>query len=215
VFRDPHPRLGVIFADSGANSQQFHNQQKGVIAMCSTYFIMRALATVALATVLCQTDFAWSQQAIGPATGSAQKGVLMRVAELQQVRGPGLVPEVVPRYYPGDASATAQLKRKAQEPFSGRAQPERDGSYANENGTGIEGLGTNFQGISWTTSIPPDPVIAAGPNHVVLVVNSRLAIYTKSGSLVSQTELYNWFANVNPPGTVFDPKVIYDQHASR
>ena len=41
-----------------------------------------------------------------------------------------------------------------------------------------------FPGISATGWEPPDPDIAVGPNHIVEVVNSSIAIYTKSGSKI-------------------------------
>lgn len=33
----------------------------------------------------------------------------------------------------------------------------------------------SFQGISFTGTRPPDPVIAAGPNHIVIAVNSKIS----------------------------------------
>ncbi len=42
-----------------------------------------------------------------------------------------------------------------------------------------------FPGIGANGSIPPDPNIAVGPNNIVQVVNTRLAIYNKSGAILS------------------------------
>ena len=58
---------------------------------------------------------------------------------------------------------------------------------------------------------PPDPMIAAGPNHLVVVVNTVIAIYTKSGTLVSQTNFSNFFGRFNIPSCCFDPRIVYDQ----
>ena len=74
----------------------------------------------------------------------------------------------------------------------------------------------NFAGLPATGWLPPDCTMAAGPNHVLLSVNSSVAIYAKSGGapLISKT-LTEWFANVAQQLTIFDPKALYDQHAGR
>ena len=75
---------------------------------------------------------------------------------------------------------------------------------------------TNFAGIAATGWIPPDCTMATGPSHVVLSVNSTVAIYAKSGGApLLQRTLTVWFSNVIQGATIFDPKVLYDQHAGR
>ena len=75
---------------------------------------------------------------------------------------------------------------------------------------------TNFAGIRATGWIPPDCTMATGPNHVVLSVNSSIEIYNKTGgAAVLQRTLTVWFANVIQSATIFDPKLLYDQHAGR
>src|SRR5204863_8301963 len=71
-------------------------------------------------------------------------------------------------------------------------------------------MATNFAGIAQTPYTPPDPVIAVGPSNVVAVVNSIFTIYNKSGTNLYSSTLANWFASVNPPGTPFQPKIVYD-----
>ncbi len=75
---------------------------------------------------------------------------------------------------------------------------------------------TNFAGISATGWIPPDCTMAVGPSHVLVSVNSSLAIYNKTGgAALLQRTLTQWFANMVPGFTIFDPKALYDQHAGR
>jgi hypothetical protein len=75
---------------------------------------------------------------------------------------------------------------------------------------------TNFAGIAATGWIPPDCTMAVGPQHVLLSVNSSLAIYGKTGGQpVLERTLTQWFANVVQGMTIFDPKALYDQHAGR
>jgi hypothetical protein len=75
---------------------------------------------------------------------------------------------------------------------------------------------TNFAGIPSTGWFPPDCTMAAGPQHVLVSVNSSMAIYNKAGGApVLQRTLTQWFANVAQGMTIFDPKALYDQHAGR
>jgi hypothetical protein len=77
----------------------------------------------------------------------------------------------------------------------------------------------SFPGLDYTGKLPPDPIVAVGPNHLVAAVNSKFGIYSKSGSLLFQTQANSWFSNVLPNiatlGGAFDPKVIYDPAAGR
>lgn len=75
---------------------------------------------------------------------------------------------------------------------------------------------TNFVGITATGWIPADCTMAVGPQHVLLSVNSSMAIYSKTGGpAVFQRTLTQWFSNVIQGMTIFDPKALYDQHAGR
>lgn len=75
---------------------------------------------------------------------------------------------------------------------------------------------TNFAGIAATGWRPPDCTMAAGPEHVLVSVNSSLAIYRKAGGpALMQRTLTQWFSNVVQGMTVFDPKALFDQHAGR
>ncbi|MBU1318359.1 MAG: hypothetical protein KKG33_15565 [candidate division Zixibacteria bacterium] len=70
----------------------------------------------------------------------------------------------------------------------------------------------SYQGIISTGWNPPDPHAAVGPEHVVNVVNSSIAVFDKnSGTLLYQVTAENFFAPVNPPSNfIFDPKIVYD-----
>ena len=86
--------------------------------------------------------------------------------------------------------------------------------------TSIEGI--NFDegaANSGFYNIPPDPIGAAGPNHVVSVVNTSIEWHTKAGVQQLSQKLGftsgGFFAPLSPANGTFDPKVIYDQHAGR
>jgi hypothetical protein len=75
---------------------------------------------------------------------------------------------------------------------------------------------TNFAGIAATSMTPPDCTLAVGPDHVLVSVNSTLAIYQKTGNVVhGPRTLTAWFSNVTQGAMVFDPKALYDQHSNR
>lgn len=72
--------------------------------------------------------------------------------------------------------------------------------------------------------IPADPSGAAGPDHVVSVVNVSIQFHTKSGTAlldstvgapITGISLASFFATLSPANATFDPKVLYDQDAER
>ncbi|MEM8930089.1 MAG: hypothetical protein AAGE94_02875 [Acidobacteriota bacterium] len=62
---------------------------------------------------------------------------------------------------------------------------------------------------------PPDAHGAAGPDHLVNVVNSTLRIHAKDGTLLHNSSLASFFAALSPQTKTFDPKVLYDAHDER
>ncbi|GAB4145455.1 MAG: hypothetical protein Fur0021_02750 [Candidatus Promineifilaceae bacterium] len=64
--------------------------------------------------------------------------------------------------------------------------------------------------------VPPDPEMAAGPNHLIAVVNLALEIYDKSGNNLYGPVTTDSFFDAHPScnGT-FDPTVVYDESADR
>jgi len=80
----------------------------------------------------------------------------------------------------------------------------------------------SFAGMSrgsdpYQDPIPPDPVVAAGPQHLVSLVNRRIAFYTKTGNQLAEYYLSSWFNTGGPPNNPlpFDPRVIYDHYSGR
>lgn len=72
-----------------------------------------------------------------------------------------------------------------------------------------------FDGLDETNSIPPDPHIAAGPDHLVATVNSDFGIYDKEGNLLKRIDADSWYRPLLSSVGAFDPKVIYDQFEER
>lgn len=108
-------------------------------------------------------------------------------------------------------------------------------SVAAQNGSAAASLfapqtvGTGFVGISLqdqfndfgTGSIPPDTMGAVGPNHFVEIINSSVAIYSKStGTRLSHVSLTSFFtvtegATTYPRNGSFDPRVLFDKRSGR
>jgi hypothetical protein len=76
-----------------------------------------------------------------------------------------------------------------------------------------------FPGVGANGSAPPDPNVAVGPNHIVQLVNTEVAVYTKSGTIFSgyPKTLGSVFSNLGGgcTGEWGDPIVQYDKVADR
>ena len=70
----------------------------------------------------------------------------------------------------------------------------------------------DFNGINVTAWRPPDPDVAVGRNHIVVVTNDHFAVFDKAGTNLYERDI-NTFSGVS--GFLFDPKVIYDPWNSR
>lgn len=75
--------------------------------------------------------------------------------------------------------------------------------------------GRKFPGMASTGWYPPDCDIAVGQNHIVEVVNSSIAFYTKSGTKQLQQTFETFFAGVAGGSFLFDPKAYYDRANQR
>ncbi len=104
-------------------------------------------------------------------------------------------------------------------------------SAAVQRATSDPGLAAPTPGVSFDSldvteccgggaSVPPDPHLAAGPNHLIAAVNVAFEVYDKSGtSLLGPTTFVSFFAPLAPciagPNGAFDPTVVYDEEADR
>jgi hypothetical protein len=68
--------------------------------------------------------------------------------------------------------------------------------------------------------IPPDTMGAAGPNHLVSILNSEFGVFGKDGTLRSSVTLQSFWASLGtdpgePADFPFDPKILFDQYSGR
>ncbi|HZL34036.1 MAG TPA: dockerin type I domain-containing protein [Tepidisphaeraceae bacterium] len=78
--------------------------------------------------------------------------------------------------------------------------------------------GINFSGdsiVTGTYDVPADANAAAGPADLVAVNNASIAVYTKTGGVLSTQSLRGFFSSLNPSTPTFDAKVLYDPSAGR
>lgn len=75
-----------------------------------------------------------------------------------------------------------------------------------------------FPGVNYSGWTPPDPIIAAGPEHLVVMTNGAIAFFQKDGTKDFEDEIEDSFGFWGEQGAtnfVFDPEVIYDPHEDR
>jgi len=90
-----------------------------------------------------------------------------------------------------------------------------------EAGSEAPVLGVGWPSLNYLAAggwVPPDPELAVGRTHVIAVVNSAFAIYTKSGALVGGPYDFATFMGANPNCAdyfAFDPNVLYDEETGR
>jgi hypothetical protein len=173
---------------------------------------MRTLI-LSLLTLFVYTS-ALSQIAQGPATGSVASGVVVNTNN----------------FSPGDGSYGGPVAKRAHNKFPVYALPMPAEMPAP---TGPEGSNyhaykpldvtttyppiplASFGGIPQTSSIPPDPYMAVGPNHIITVVNTSFRISDKAGNVLKTIDADSWFGTALASPGAFDPKVLYDHFADR
>ncbi|HJQ25903.1 MAG TPA: FG-GAP-like repeat-containing protein [Blastocatellia bacterium] len=114
-------------------------------------------------------------------------------------------------------------QRPAALPSSYREQA--DTAVGQETGRAVSPLApnllTNFQAVDVGLALdgflhrPPDCSIAAGPNHVMVAINSSYVIYSKTGTNLGQASFASFYSNVCSGCSPYDPRVVYDSQAGR
>ncbi len=173
---------------------------------------------IVILAIMLSSTLVWAQRKYPPLEGTTPQGKIVRLSSLPPTSGSLSKPVPVPirgRSY----SSTVQKYMKEQRTSSHiTASQELDNSAISVNAPLVTqtttSLSGNFQGITYTGTVPPDPVIAVGHNYVLVAVNRSLAVFTKSGSKLSQTGFQTLF-NITNGDNIGDPKAIYDQYSQR
>lgn len=76
-------------------------------------------------------------------------------------------------------------------------------------------LSTNFLAlIDNHTAVPPDTMGAVGPNHLMVILNSEVAVQTRQGQYLSKLSLQHFWGSLGYT-SVYDPRVAYNPMADR
>ncbi len=93
-----------------------------------------------------------------------------------------------------------------------------NGYLSDDTGASLN-LINSFPALDYTGFTPPDPILAAGPEQIVAMVNTDIGIYDKaSGAELFRQSLNfdsGFFGSVGATALVFDPWVIYDEDTER
>ena len=173
-----------------------------------------------LPVLLLSSSTAFSQFYQGPAFGSVPSGMAVSTNSFSTESPPSSAAagQVVHKHHsidllpaPDDAAPSSAPEGSNYQPDLSLTQGATDlppvtlGSFA----------GIPDQPIGGVSRIPPDPYCAAGPDHLIAVVNSRFRIWDKSGTILKTIYALDWFNNVLPGNGAFDPKVHYDHFSAR
>ena len=158
----------------------------------------------------------------GPARGSsAPTGAVLpaevsRRAVVREGPGGGLPELEIPSLPdPSDRTASSALCGTNERDDPARALSRGRGAAAKS-----AAVLASFPAIGDDGVTPPDPIVAAGPAHVIVAVNSSFGIFTKSGALLFRFTAASWFqpqlsALSAPTLFVYDPQVAYDHFRDR
>lgn len=172
-----------------------------------------------------------------------QRGVAPPADLVELVSVPALVSAGVATYQVEDPALAATLrvvdtpgrKRQSAEPSTDRSLAPLSQLEAPAAGTLVADsfVGTSFAGpdfddnttLNGFTRIPPDPIGAVGPSHLVETVNEIITFRNKSGTVIGpaagpgptslEAFLGTTSPNLTPLAFTFDPEVTYDEYADR
>lgn len=151
----------------------------------------------------------------GPAVGNVQSGVVLNTNNFPEAPI-NIDPQII-----RDRNTESPYTEPFISPITSPVTPSIYVEDPLAKGLNSNEIGKNtlllkkFPGIPQTNSIPPDPIIAVGPNHVVACVNSRFSIWDKNGTLLKSIDADQWCTPVLANPGAFDPQIIYDHFEGR
>jgi hypothetical protein len=179
---------------------------------------MKTLVPYVVALVLLSgiSHFASSQQISGPARGSMPSSHhrLNRAAPFLALPRTSVPQAAEPRKKRRrEPSGVAGMQIPASAPAGTNYVVDRSVTVSTADFSPL--ILADFQGIPRTDSYPPDPVIAAGRQHLVTAVNREIRIFSKRGDLLERIDAAAWFDPLVPGCAPFDPRILYDHYADR
>jgi hypothetical protein len=152
----------------------------------------------------------------GPSTGTVPSGVLVSTNEFSfesdanEFPGPETVRNRMEFY---SEPTVIELDTEIFENYTYIEDTNTGSNF--QDGIGASFVLNSFASLQMANSIPPDPHVAVGPNHVVTTVNSVFAIYDRDGNLIKSINADAWCGRVLANPGAFDPQIIYDHYEGR
>lgn len=164
--------------------------------------------------VLFNISFAQTYQ--GPAVGSVPSGGTVSTGSFSKASEIGAPKERGTRNVisPYKESFTIDFGSNAA-PFQSYYVEDKNVRQRSTEDTSMTILLKNFKGLSMGNSIPPDPHLAVGPNHIIATVNVSFAIWDKEGNLLKVINPDAWFSSLVSNPDCFDPQILYDHFDKR
>ncbi len=179
-----------------------------------TTFSRRSILIPLLVSMICALHNSNAQMVIPHAAGGSTGVHMVSPSTVRELQQPRFEHGTIPQINPPSIDLEYAKKQPFLRPSSALVVPVEDQFEATVTST-APGIDQSFSGFSYTNWYPPDATIAAGLDHIVVLVNSSWAVRSKSGNLLYETTLDEWFSALDPPGSPFDPWVIYDVHRER
>lgn len=164
----------------------------------------------------------------GPASGSIAGGASQNTGNFTSLRTGGIdADRVKGKYIPLRETPPASNPPDMVAPLAPEGSNEVDDPAGPE---AAPNLIIDFPGIpddpnsAGYSFIPPDPIGAAGPSHLMACTNTDFAIFDKSGNKLKEIDATLWFENVlpgldpalvEPFGAAYDPQIVYDHFEDR
>jgi hypothetical protein len=159
----------------------------------------------------------------GPKTGNAPAGLTVTTDNFTNALTTGDEPASqdqvhVPYYEHYEIPALSEIAPRKYAP-AGDAQQQmpivQDAAASPAASIGRPVVQKSYQGFPMGNSIPPDPIMAVGPDHVIVMVNTSFRIFEKNGTLLKNITAANFFNSIAPGTGPNDPQIIYDHFAGR
>jgi hypothetical protein len=139
--------------------------------------------------------------------------VMPEIVDMRHAVSPQVMPRDLPRFflppnpnkkvYDPDKSSRGEAQ---EDPNAYSFEPAAPNAFRNWASS------TRNNDIGGDIFVPPDPIITAGPNHIVAAVNDDIRIYDKNGTQLLAQDANTLF---NTTDFLFDPKVAYDPWRNR
>ncbi len=180
--------------------------------------MLRGTSTIILAVTLLLTTFSLSQTYQGPSQGSVSAGAMVNTNSftdfpISEDSDPIIRGEM---NLDGNNNIPLLLETDGQKVFPNTYVEDMNVGN-NPNAIGDNAMLLEKFNVTVDNSvIPPDPTIAVGPNHVMVLTNNGVGIriYDKKGTLLKSISSNSWWSAVWPSQSG-DPQIFYDHFVNR